>query len=75
MQDLCLHPGHTKKTISSSVQVEHIQDCSLSPVLLVVLLDRISKLSCGDEGFYFGNLSVLALLFAVDVVPVYVLGS
>uniref|UniRef100_A0A8C9TQF7 Reverse transcriptase domain-containing protein n=1 Tax=Scleropages formosus TaxID=113540 RepID=A0A8C9TQF7_SCLFO len=44
------------------------QGCALSPLLLVVFMDRISRRSRGQEGILRGSRKVTSLLFAGDVV-------
>ncbi|KAJ0002535.1 hypothetical protein NQD34_007684 [Periophthalmus magnuspinnatus] len=44
------------------------QGCPLSPVLFIILMDRISRCSQGSEGVWFGNHRISSLLFADDVV-------
>ncbi|KAK3552026.1 hypothetical protein QTP70_031588, partial [Hemibagrus guttatus] len=42
--------------------------CPLSPVLFIVIMDRISRRSQGMEGDRFGNHRISSLIFADDVV-------
>ena len=51
-----------------SVRVGLRQCCSLSPILFITFMDRISRHSQGAEGFQFSGVSMLSLLFADDVV-------
>ncbi|KAL7881154.1 hypothetical protein SRHO_G00034080 [Serrasalmus rhombeus] len=44
------------------------QGCSLSPILFIIFMDRISRRSQGMEGVWFGDLKVTSLMFANDVV-------
>ncbi|KAK3506381.1 hypothetical protein QTP70_003644, partial [Hemibagrus guttatus] len=44
------------------------QGCSLSPVLFIVFMDRISRRSQGLEGVRFGDHGISSLIFADDVV-------
>ncbi|KAK3575585.1 hypothetical protein QTP86_030518 [Hemibagrus guttatus] len=44
------------------------QGCPLSPVLFIVLMDRISRRSQGLEGVRFGDHRISSLIFADDVV-------
>ena len=44
------------------------QGYSLSPILFVIFMDRISRRSRGGEGLQFGGLRIASLLFADDVV-------
>ncbi|KAK3513052.1 hypothetical protein QTP70_000210 [Hemibagrus guttatus] len=44
------------------------QGCSLSPVLFIVFMDRISRRSQGLEGVRFGDHRISSLIFADDVV-------
>ncbi len=44
------------------------QGCPLSPVLFIIFMDRISRLSQGLEGVGFGDHAILSLLFVDDVV-------
>ncbi|TWW62708.1 hypothetical protein D4764_04G0013550 [Takifugu flavidus] len=56
------------KTDSFPVRVGLRQGCSLSPVLFITFMDRISRRSRGVEGVEFGGRKILSLLFADDVV-------
>ena len=51
-----------------SVGVGRHQGCPLSPILFVIFMDRISRLSWGEKGVWFGDLRIASLLFADDVV-------
>ena len=41
---------------------------TLSPILFVIYMDRISRRSCGVEGLQVSDLKIASLLFADDVV-------
>lgn len=56
------------KSDSSLVGVGLCQGCALSPILFVILMDRISRHSHGGEGLQFGGLRIASLLFANDMV-------
>ena len=56
------------KSDSFPVGVGLCQGCSLSPILFVIFMDRISRRSRGEEGLQFGVLRISSLLFADDVV-------
>lgn len=45
-----------------------LQGCPLSQILFVILMDRISRHSQGVESVQYGNLKIVSLLFADDVV-------
>jgi len=61
----CVHILGTKLT-SFTVRVGLRQGCPLSPILLVIFMDRISRRR--EEGVWFGNLRVASLLFANYVI-------
>ena len=50
------------------VRVGLRQGCSLSPILFIIFMDRISRRSQGIEGVQFGDLRIGSLIFADDVV-------
>ena len=50
------------------VSVGFRQGCALSPLLFVILMDRVSMRSRSQEGVVWGSLRVSLLLFADDVV-------
>ena len=51
-----------------SVRVGLRQGCSLSPLLFMMFMDRISRRSQGAEGFRFGGLRISSVLFLDNVV-------
>ncbi len=52
-----------------SVGVSPCQGCPLNPpILFVIFMDRISRRSQGEESVWFGDLRIVNLLFADDVV-------
>ena len=53
---------------TSKVRVGLRQGCTLSPILFVTFMDRISRRSQGGEGLQLGVLGISSLLFADDVV-------
>lgn len=55
--------------------VELCQSCPLSPILFIILMDRISRQREVAEGFHFGGQRILSPLFVDDVVLVAVLAS
>ena len=59
---------HGNKSDLFPVGVSLRQGCTLSPILLVIFMDRISRRSRGEEGLQFGVLRISSLLFADDVV-------
>ncbi|TWW76600.1 hypothetical protein D4764_13G0012620 [Takifugu flavidus] len=56
------------KSDSFPVRVGLRQGCTLSPVLFITFMDRISRCSRGVEGVEFGGRKISSLLFADDVV-------
>ncbi|KAK0154376.1 putative uncharacterized transposon-derived protein F52C9.6 [Merluccius polli] len=50
------------------VRVGLRQGCTLSPILFIIFMDRISRHSQGVEGVRFGDLRIGSLLFVDDVV-------
>ncbi|XP_061537112.1 uncharacterized protein LOC133404806 [Phycodurus eques] len=56
------------KSDSFPVRVGLRRGCSLSPIVFVTFMDRMSRRSRGVEGVRFGGLSIASLLFADDAV-------
>ncbi|KAI3352670.1 hypothetical protein L3Q82_020124 [Scortum barcoo] len=52
----------------SQIVLTLCQGCTLSPILFVVFMDRISRCSRGEESVQFGDHRISSLLFADDVV-------
>ena len=57
------------------VRVGLRQGCAFSPILFILFMDRISRCSKGVEGVRFGDLRIVSLLFADDVVLLAVIFS
>ena len=56
------------KSSSFPVSVGLRQGCTLSPILFLIFMDRISRRSRGEEGVQYGGLRIASLLFVDDVV-------
>ncbi len=59
---------HQNVSDTFSVDIGLHQGCTLSPILFVMFMDRISMCSRGEESVHFGDLKIMSLLFADDVV-------
>lgn len=77
MADCCYRPSEPFESLiciahnkSDSFQVGDglYQGCSLSPILLIPFMDRISRCNQRVESVQFGGLRIATLIFADDVV-------
>ena len=63
----CVHILCSKSDLVSMGVGLH-QGCPWSLILFVVLMDRVSRCSRGEERVQFGDLRITSLLYVVDVV-------
>lgn len=65
-QELCWVLGN--KLHSFQLRVNFHQGCTFSPVLFMIFMDRISKLSHGGEGLQLGGLGIVPLFLLSPMV-------